>query len=173
MKHWYVVQVFAGYEEAIKKDIEKRVKELGLEQYFGQLLIPSAKLKPLFEMAGAKEDQQLFPGYLLIEMELVPQSMRLVQAASRVLKFLGGKEPVPLSKKEVERILSQMKGEIALAPRKSDFVVGAEVDITDGPFAGFVGVIDRIDEENERLTVMVSIFGRMTPIELGFNQVKK
>ncbi|MGB8468281.1 MAG: transcription termination/antitermination protein NusG [Candidatus Babeliales bacterium] len=175
MKRWYVIQAFAGYEEAIKKDIEKRIVETGLEPYFGQVLIPSAKVKTLFEPepdTASKAANQLFPGYLLIEMELRPETMRLVQATPRITRFLGGKEPVPLAQREIDRILSQMRGEIAVASKKSDFVSGAEVEISDGPFAGFVGLIKDVDEESERLTVEVSIFGRMTPIELGFNQVK-
>jgi transcriptional antiterminator NusG len=78
-----------------------------------------------------------------------------------------------LSKKEIDRIVSQMKGEVVVAKDKTEFAVGQEVEIQDGPFAGFVGIIDKVDEENEKLTVMVSIFGRMTPVELGFNQVKR
>ena len=96
----------------------------------------------------------------------------MVTSHSRVIKFLGGKEPVAISQKEIERIIGQMKGEVAVAAKKSEFTVGSEVDITDGPFAGFVGIIEKIDDESERVTVMVSIFGRMTPVELGFNQIK-
>ncbi len=175
MKRWYVVQVYAGYEEAIKNDILKRIKDAGFEHYFGDVLIPSTKLKTMFAAvdANGKNEQQLFPGYLLIEMELIPEAIRLVQSTPKVTRFLGGKDPMPLSQKEIDRVLSQMKGEVALATKKSEFVVGSEVDISEGPFAGFVGVIDKIDENNERLTVMVSIFGRMTPIELGFDQVKR
>jgi transcription termination/antitermination protein NusG len=174
MKRWYVLQIYAGYEDAIKKDIAKRIVEKELDSYFGQVLVPSAKLKSFFEATQLdKVEQQLFPGYLLIEMELSPEAIRLIQTTPKVLKFLGGKEPVPLSQKEIDRIISQVKGEVSLSSKKSDFVVGSEVDIADGPFAGFVGIIDRVDEENERLTVMVSIFGRMTPIELGFDQIKR
>jgi transcriptional antiterminator NusG len=177
MKRWYVIQVYAGYEEAIKADISKRILESGLQDFFGEILIPSAKVKTLFasvdEQEAKKTEQHLFPGYLLIEMELTPESMRLVLSNSRVIKFLGGKDPMPLSHKEIERVISQMKGEVSLTPKKSEFQVGAEVEIAQGPFAGFVGVIDKIDDENERLTVMVSIFGRMTPIELGFDQIKR
>lgn len=174
MKRWYVAQIYAGYEDTIKKDIERRIKEDGLDAIFGEVLIPSATVKSLFKQAEAsKEERQLFPGYLLVEMELSPETMRLVLATPRVLRFLGGKDPVPLSKKEIDRIISQIKGEVAIAPKKSEFVVASEVEIAEGPFAGFVGIIEKIDDENERLTIMVSIFGRMTPIELGFNQVKR
>jgi transcriptional antiterminator NusG len=172
MKRWYVVQVYAGFEEVVKTDILKRAQEEGLADYFGDVLVPAAKLKQFFEVDAAK-DTQLFPGYVLVEMEILPETMRLVTSNLRVMRFLGGKNPVPLSKKEIERVISQMKGEVAVATQKSDFSVGSEVDIKEGPFAGFVGIVDNVDDENERLTVMVSIFGRMTPVELGFNQVKR
>ena len=172
MKRWYVTQVYAGYEEPIKKDLMRRIKEESLEDLFGEILIPSVKLKQFFAVEE-EQDEQLFPGYILIEMELTPEAQRCVLANSRVFKFLGGKDPVPLTKKEIERILAQVKGEVAVAAKKSDLVVGGEVTIKEGPFEGFVGVVDKIDEENEKLTVMVSIFGRMTPVELSFNQVKQ
>lgn len=174
MKRWYVAQVYAGYEEAVKADLLKQIQEKGLQDYFGEILVPSAKVKQIFDLSASssKSEHQLFPGYLLIEMELVPEAMRLVISNPRINRFLGGKEPVPLSQKEIDRVLSQMRGEVVVAPKKSEFVVGSEVEISQGPFEGFVGIIDKIDEESEKLTVMVSIFGRMTPVELGFDQVK-
>lgn len=172
MKRWYVVQVYAGYEDLIKKDLARRIQDKGLQDLFGEILIPSVKLKQLFAVEE-EQDEQLFPGYMLIEMEMTPESLRCVTANSRVFRFLGGKEPVPLSKKEIERILAQVRGEVAVAAKKSELVVGGEVTIQEGPFDGFVGVVDKIDEENEKVTVMVSIFGRMTPVELNFNQVKQ
>lgn len=172
MKRWYVVQVYAGYEEAVKTDLLKRIQETGTEGKFGEILVPSARLKHFFAV-DESQDEQLFPGYMLIQMEADPQAIKLVTSNSRVLRFLGGKTPIPLSQKEIDRVISQMKGEVVLPTEKIDFVVGSEVEIKDGPFAGFVGLIDKVDTEDERLTVMVSIFGRMTPVELGFNQVKR
>lgn len=171
-KRWYVVQVYAGYEQVVKKDIEKRIQEKSLQDRFGQVLVPSAKSKQTFDVSADK-DQQLFPGYILIEMEMSPETMRLVTSSLRVSKFLGGKDPVPLSKKEVEYFMRQMMGEIAVSSKKEEFVVGSEVDIIEGPFAGFVGIVEDVDMGNEKLTIMVSIFGRMTPVELGFHQIKR
>lgn len=175
MKRWYVVQVYAGYEERVLKDIQSLIEKESLGELFGEVLVPSAKLKNMFSFGASDKtnDQQLFPGYILVEMEMVPEALRLVLSSPRVVRFLGGQPPAPLSKKEIDRILSQMRGEIAVAAEKELFVHGSEVEIVDGPFSGFVGVIDRIDKENEKLTVMVSIFGRMTPVELGFYQVKQ
>src|SRR3990172_4663361 len=169
MKRWYVVQVYAGFEEQIKADIVKRIAQDGLHDFFGEVLIPSAKMRQFFD-TDAETDQQLFPGYVLIEMEVRPETLRLVISSPRVLKFLGGKDPVPLSKKEIDRILSQMKGEVAVTVSKvSEFNVGSEIEIADGPFSGFVGMIDKVESEAEKLTVMVSIFGRSTPVELRFD----
>lgn len=175
MKRWYVAQIYAGYEEAIKTDLLRRVSEEGLAEHFGEVLIPTAKLKQMFESADVsnKGDHQLFPGYLLIEMDPIQEAIRLVTTTPRIIRFLGGSTPVPLSQKEIDRIISQMKGEVAIAPKKSEFSIGSEVEIAEGPFAGFVGIVDKIEDENERLVVMVSIFGRMTPVELGFDQVKR
>lgn len=171
MKQWYVIQVYAGYEEIIQADLAKRIEEMGLEDLFGQILIPSAKMKQFFD--AGEQDQQLFPGYMIIEMEATPEAMRLVNSTPRVLRFLGGTAPAPLSKKEIDRIIGQIKGEVVVSVEKHHFEVGKEVEIKDGAFAGFVGIIDAIDDESEKLTVMVSIFGRMTPVELGFDQVKR
>lgn len=168
MKRWYVVQVYAGQEEVTKTDLTKRIEEGNLQQLFGQILIPSAKLKQFLGVAEGNKDQQLFPGYLLVEMEAVPEAIRAVTSSIRVLRFLES----ALSKKEVDRVLAQMTGEVKLPSEKHEFAVKEEVEIKEGPFAGFVGIIDRIQEEDKKLTVMVSIFGRMTPVELRFDQVK-
>lgn len=172
MKRWYVVQVYAGYEEVVKGDLQKQISKKELQEDFGDILVPSSKMKSFFHDQEVT-DEQLFPGYVLIEMEDKPEDFQLVSSTLRVLKFLGGKTPIPLSTKEIDRILLQMKGEVVVAKDKAEFIEGQEIDIQDGPFAGFVGIVDRVDAENEKLTVMVSIFGRMTPVELGFNQVKR
>jgi transcription termination/antitermination protein NusG len=173
MKKWYVIQVLAGYENIIRADVLKRIEEKGLQDKFGEILMPSAKTKHFFETADQIEDQHLFPGYMLIEMESEPQTIRLVNTTPRVSRFLGGQHPVPLSEKEMSRILAQMRGEVVVATEKHAFEVGREVEIKEGPFAGFMGIIETIDEEHDKLTVMVSIFGRMTPVELTFDQVKR
>lgn len=169
MKRWYVVQVYAGQEEVAKADLMKRIEENSLQSFFGQILVPSAKTKQLFGAENASvKDHQLFPGYLLVEMEAVPEAIKAVTSTIRVLRFLES----ALSKKEVERIVAQMTGEMKLPSEKHEFIIKEEVEIKEGPFAGFVGIIDRIQEEDKKLTVMVSIFGRMTPVELRFDQVK-
>src|SRR3989338_1401202 len=167
MKRWYVVQVYSGYEEVVQKDLLKHIVS---DERFGQVLVPSARAKGYFSLASEVDDERLFPGYLLIEMEKSLETMNIVTSTPKVIKFLGGKDPVPLSSKEIGRILGQVKGEVVVASAiKNEFVEGSEVDIQEGPFTGFVGIIEKVDEENERLTVMVSIFGRLTPVELAFD----
>lgn len=172
MKQWFVIQVYAGYEEAVKADLVKRIEEAELQEFFGEVLVPSAKVKQFFVSDEAEEDQQLFPGYMLVEMEMTPEAFRLVATMPRVIRFLGGANPVPLTSREIDRIMAQMRGDVKLAVEKCQFEVGKEAEIISGAFAGFVGVIDSIDYEGEKLAVMVSIFGRMTPVELSFDQVK-
>lgn len=169
---WYVIQVYAGYESAIKEEIEKEFRKKGLEGFFGEILVPSAKAKKFFADQDSKSEQ-LFPGYMLIQLECVPEAMRIVTNCSRVVRFLGGKDPIQLSQKEVDRVLSQMRGDVAIASSaQSDFSVGSEVEIAEGLFAGFVGIVDKVEPKQEKLTVMISIFGRMTPVEINYSQVK-
>ncbi|MBI2352628.1 transcription termination/antitermination factor NusG [Candidatus Dependentiae bacterium] len=172
MKQWYVLQIYAGYEEKIKADLEYRIVRSHLKDQFGEIMFPSAKMKQAFS-AVEEESQQLFPGYMLVQMDLSLEAMKLVLETPRILRFLGGKNPVALSQKEIDRVLEKVQGGVLLPSDQSELVVDSEVTIADGPFSGFVGVIEKIEPENERLTVMVSIFGRMTPVELRFDQVKK
>ena len=174
MKRWYVVQVYTGFEDAVMADLESRIAAEGLQDYFGQVLVPSGKAMQFWSDSEDEEQREkIFPGYVLIQMEMVSEAYQMVMSVSRIYKFLGGENPMPLSTKEVERIFSQMSGRLAVASDKLPFAVGSEVHISSGPFAGFVGMIDKIDEEHKKLTVMVSIFGRLTPVELGFDQIKK
>lgn len=173
MKRWYVVQVYTGFEDIVKTDIEKRIEEENLSDQFGQVLIPTGEVVNFFDTDDKVKKEKIFPGYLLINMEMNGETFRLISSNPRVTRFLGGESPAPLSEKEVDRIFSQMEGKLSLTSTKEGFVLGSEVQISSGPFAGFMGIIDKVEEEKERLTVMVSIFGRLTPVELGFDQVKK
>lgn len=173
MKRWYVVQLYAGYEEAVRADILKSIEERSLQELFGEILIPSAKAQGVFGMMVDERDRQLFPGYMLIEMEPVPEAFRVVSKSPRVVRILGGKDPVPLASQEVTRVLAQIRGEVVIAKEKISFEVDKEVEIASGPFTGFVGIVESVDEDAGKLVVMVSIFGRMTPVELSFDQIKR
>lgn len=172
MKRWYVVQVYTGFEDVVKRDLEKRIVEQSSEDAFGDILIPTSEVVSFLSAEDARREK-IFPGYLLVQMEMTGETYQLVMSAPRVSRFLGGERPAPLSNKEVERIFSQISGKLAVTREKSPFAEGNEVHIVSGPFSGFVGIVDKVDEERERLTIMVSIFGRLTPVELGFDHVKK
>ncbi len=173
MKRWYVVQVYTGFEDVVKADLKARIAEKGLEELFGDVLIPTGKTAGFFASDEEEKKEKIFPGYLLVQMEMTGESFRMVDSISRVTRFLGGETPMPLSNKEIERIFAQIEGKVLVAVSKQSFVEGNEIQIAVGPFAGFMGMVDKVDEEHEKLTVMVSIFGRLTPVELGFDQVKK
>ncbi len=172
MKQWYVIQLLAGYEERVKAEILKRIAERSMQDLFGEILIPEAKVGHFFA-AGEESNEQLFPGYILIQLEPMPETFRLVGKAPRVTRFLGGENPLPLEKNEVERVLAQVRGELPVVARTEEvFELGKEIKIKAGPFSGFSGIIQSVAPERERIVVMVSILGRLTPVELSIDQVK-
>jgi len=173
MKRWYIVQVFTGYEDLVRIDLEKRIVEEDMQELFGEVIVPTGSIVNGFSADAATQKEKIFPGYVLVNMEDSSEGRRVVLSVPRVSRFLGGASPMPLKDDEFARISSQMKGEISLAREQSSFVIGNEVHVNQGPFAGFLGIVEQIDEEHERLTVMVSIFGRLTPIEIGFDQVDR
>lgn len=171
-KRWYVVQVYTGYEENVKANLKKQAEEEDLADLFDEILIPAGEVASFLAGAPSKKEK-IFPGYLLVHMDMTPEAFRLVASMPRVMRFLGGESPAPLSTKEVERIFAQMQEEHTIpSSERESFIVGSEVQIIGGPFSGFNGSIDKVDDERERLIVMVSIFGRLTPVELDFDQVK-
>lgn len=171
-KNWYVVHTYSGSEEKVKVSIEEKIKLKGLEDKITQILIPTEKV---IELKGKKKkemDRKFYPGYILVEMELDEETWHLIKNTPRVTGFVGGAKPVPLPEEEVEVILQQLeKGPAPVV--KSQFEKGESVRITDGPFTNFVGYVDEVDMDHGRLRVMVSIFGRQTPVELAFSQAEK
>ncbi len=171
-KNWYVVHTYSGYEEKVKTSIEERVKKKGLEDKLGRILIPTEKV---IELRGGKKketDKKFYPGYILVEMELNDETWHLIRSIPRVTGFVGGTKPIPLPEEEVEVILQQIE-KAPQQPPKTKYQKGEVVRIIDGPFTNFNGVVDEIDLDHGRLKVMVSIFGRQTPVELSFYQVEK
>lgn len=171
-KQWYVVHTMAGFEEKVKASIEDKVKTKGLEDKISRILIPTEKI---IEIKGKKKkemEKKFYPGYILVEMDLDEETWHLIRTTHRVTGFIGGKKPAPVPQEEVDMIIQQL--EKGKAPQvKTHFGKGETVRITDGPFTNFMGLIDDVDSEHERVKVMVSIFGRQTPVELGFSQVEK
>jgi len=171
-KNWYVVHTYSGYEEKVKVTIEERRDKKGLTDKISRVLIPTEKVIDLRGGKKKESDKKFYPGYILVEMEMDDETWHLVRNTPRVTGFVGGTKPVALSEEEVTVILQQIeKGPMPQV--KTKFQKGEQIRIVDGPFTNFVGYVEDVDIEHGRLYIMVSIFGRQTPVELNFSQVEK
>ena len=175
-KKWYVVRAVAGQEKKVKQYIELEIQRLGMSDYVSQVLIPTEKIYQIRNGKKVSKERIYFPGYVMMEAVLVGEIPHVVKNITGVIGFLGekGGEPVPLRMSEVNRIL----GKIDQLQQKEEelentFIVGENVKVVDGPFNSFSGVIEEINEDKKKLKVMVKIFGRKTPLELGYLQVEK
>ena len=175
VKRWYVVQAFSQYEGRVKKTLEEHIKMHGMEDYFGEILVPTEEVVEMRAGQKRKSERKFFPGYVLVEMEMNDDSWHLVKSIPRVLGFIGGTSdrPAPISKREADAILNRLEESVDKPKPKTLFEPGEVVRVTDGPFADFNGVVEEVDYEKSRLKVSVLIFGRSTPVELEFGQVEK
>ncbi len=175
-KKWYVVRAISGKEKKVKQYIESEISRLGLEEHVSQVLIPTEKVYQIRAGKKVSKERSFFPGYVLIEANLVGEIPHIIENIQGVIGFLGakGEAPAPLRLSEVNRILGKVD-ELADSEETLNvpFVVGENVKVIDGPFNNFIGVIEEINEEKKKLKVMVKIFGRKTPLELGYLQVEK
>ena len=176
-KKWYVVRAISGQEKKVKDSIESEIAAQGLQDYVGQILIPIEKIYQIRNGKKVSKERNFFPGYVLIEANLVGEIPHIIKAIPGVIGFLGATkrgEPVPMRQSEVNRILGKVD-ELAVSDEEMviPFVVGESVKVVDGPFNNFSGIIEEIDEQKKKLRVTVKIFGRKTPVELGFMQVEK
>ena len=172
MKNWYVVHTYSGFEAKVKQSIETQAEKKGLKERILRVLIPTERVKEMKKGKKTEVERKFFPGYILVEMELDDETWHLVRSTPKVTGFVGGTRPVPVSEEEVGMIIEQMeKGPTVQTTAK--FGKGEEVKIIDGPFTNFTGQVEDVDLDHARLKVMVSIFGRPTPVELNFFQVEK
>jgi len=172
---WYVIHAYSGFENQVKRSLDERVKRAGLEEMFGQILVPTEEVVEMREGQKRKSDRKFFPGYVLVQMEMTDETWHLVKDVPRVMGFIGGtaERPAPITEKEAQAILDRVQ-EGAEKPRpKVLFEPGEVVRIVEGPFNDFNGVVEEVDYEKNRLRVAVTIFGRSTPVELEFGQVEK
>lgn len=170
---WYVVHTLTGHEQKVKKILLKMIAEQHMETSFGNIVIPVENQVRIKKGKKVVEEKRLYPGYIVIEMEGNDETLRLVNSISGVTHFLGSKtKPTPLGNNEVEDLLEQVKESKEKVVTKIPFAKGERVSVTDGPFTDFVGTIEDIYPEREKVKVLVVIFGRTTPIELGFHQLK-
>ena len=171
-KNWYVVHTYSGFEEKVKISLEEKVENKGLHDKITKILIPTERIVELKAGKKKESEKKFYPGYILVEMELDDETWHLVKSTPRVTGFVGGKNPVPIPVEEVDIIIQQV--EKGPAPQiKTQFQKGESVRIIDGPFSNFNGYVEDVDMDHGRLRVMVSIFGRQTPVELNFFQVEK
>ena len=174
-KRWYVVQAFSGYEGRVSQSLKEYIKLNGMEDKFGEVLVPTEEIVEMRAGQRRKSERKFFPGYVLVEMTMDEESWHLVKSIPRVLGFIGGtaERPAPISQREVDTILNRLNESVDKPKPKTMFEPGELVRVNDGPFADFNGTVESVDYDKSRLTVSVSIFGRATPVELEFSQVEK
>jgi len=173
-KNWYVVHTYSGYEHKAKAALEERVRALGKQDLFGDILVPAEKVVELVKGRKKTSSRKFFPGYILVNMELNDETWHIVKSTPKVTGFVGGTtQPAPISETEVREIAQQME-EGAVRPKpKVLFENGEHVKVVDGPFQDFNGVVEEVKPDKGKLRVLISIFGRATPVELDFVQVEK
>jgi len=172
MFRWYVVNTYSGHENKVKQNLEHRVVSLGQQRAVRQIVVPTESVSEMKENQKITVERRTMPGYVLVNMDLNEDSWALVKGTPGITGFVGpGSEPVPLTQAEVDRLLHQ---ETAERPRsKAQFSIGESVKVVAGPLSDFSGEISEVNEDGQKLKVLVSIFGRETPVEVGFDQVKK
>ena len=172
---WYVVHAYSNYEHKVRASLEERIKRFGLEDKFGEVLIPTEEVVEMREGSKRRSERKFFPGYVLVQMEMDEVTWHLVKEVPKVLGFIGGSsdKPAPISEKEANQILNRVQEGVDKPRPKILFEPGEVVRVIDGPFNDFSGVVEQVSYEKSRLQVAVQILGRSTPVELDFSQVQK
>jgi transcriptional antiterminator NusG len=172
---WYVVHAYSNFEQRVKQSLEERIERYGMQDKFGEILVPTEEVVEMRDGQKRNTSRKFFPGYVLVQMELDDDTWHLVKDIPRVLGFIGGTadRPSPISDAEADRILNRIQEGVAKPRPKVLYEAGEVVQIIDGPFNDFSGVVEEVDYEKNRLRVAVLIFGRSTPVDLEFSQVEK
>lgn len=170
---WYVIHTYSGFENKIADFIMEQANKKGLADKVEQVLVPQENVVSVRNGAKVEQKHKFLPGYVLIKMEMNDDTWYLVNNTPKVTGFLGGKRPTPITEAEAMRILNQVQEGVDKPRSAVSYAVGEQVRVIDGPFASFVGTVEEVDAEKERMKVSVSIFGRATPVDLDYVQVKK
>ncbi|MBX3682883.1 MAG: transcription termination/antitermination protein NusG [Thauera sp.] len=174
-KRWYVVHAYSGFEKSVQRALVERVARAGMEDMFGQILVPVEEVVEMKSGQKSISERKFFPGYVLVEMEMNDETWHLVKSTPKVTGFIGGRanNPTPITEKEVEKIMQQMQEGVEKPRPKVLFEIGEVVRVKEGPFTDFHGSVEDANYEKNKLRVSVTIFGRATPVELDFAQVEK
>ncbi len=172
---WYVVHAYSGFEAKVKASLEEHIKFNGMQDQFGQILIPTEEVVEMRDGHKRKSERKFFPGYVLVQMEMNDETWHLVKDVPKVMGFIGGTKdrPAPITEKEAQSILQSVQAGAEKPKPKVLYEAGEVVRVIDGPFNDFNGVVEEVDYDKSRLKVAVSIFGRSTPVDLEFGQVEK
>lgn len=171
---WYVVHTYSGFEQKAKKSLEERAKLEGLEASFGEVLVPTEDVVERVGGSTRKSKRKFFPGYMLVQMELTDKTWHLVKNTPKVTGFVGNQQhPVPIREAEVLKLTQQIESGALSAKVEIEFDEGEKVRVIDGPFASFNATVEEVKADKQKLRVLVSIFGRATPVELDYTQVEK
>lgn len=171
---WYAVHAYSGFEERAKTALEERIRQNGLELKFGNIIIPQETVVELIRGKKKTSKRKFFPGYMIIQMQLNDDTWHLVSDTPKITGFVGGtRNPTPLLQSEVDTMINQMQGGAGAVRSKVRYEYGDQIKVVDGPFADFNGTVEEVKPEKGKLRVLISIFGRNTPVELDFVQVEK
>jgi transcriptional antiterminator NusG len=178
-KRWYVIHAFSGYEARVKKSLGEAIERVGMDDLFGEILVPTEEVVEMRDGVKRKSERKFFPGYVLVNMEMTDDAWHLVKAIPNVMGFIGNTgdknkiKPVPITDKEADMILMRVQEGIDKPRPKVLYEPGELIRVNDGPFNDFNGVVEEVDYEKNMLRISVMIFGRSTPVDLEFSQVEK
>ena len=172
--NWYIVQTHSGYEHKAKIALEERIKNFKKEQFFGEILVPEENVVELVKGQKRTTKRRFFPGYILVKMALTEETWHVVKETPKITGFVGDKvKPIPIAEHEVQKMTNRIAEGQMKPKHRVSFQEGENVRVVDGPFANFNGVVEDVNQDKGKLKVLVSIFGRPTPVELDFIQVEK
>jgi len=174
-RRWYVIHAYSGFEGQVKRSLEERIRRAGLQDAFGEILVPTEEVVEMRNGQQRKSERKFFPGYVLVHMEMTDETWHLVKSVPKVMGFIGGTgdRPAPIPDKQADAILRRMEEGVEKPRPKVLYEPGEAVRVVDGPFTDFNAVVEDVDYDKSRVKVSVLIFGRSTPVDLEFSQIEK